>query len=808
MQNRQSMKNSNKLRFLLVCFCFLQVFSCSQLSAQQADTTSPAPSAIKNPEGKEFWLCFMKNFKDDDKRQTKANDLLLELFITGDKDANVKIEVKSIGLTKTIFVPGGTVKSIKIDPLAQVRSFEIIEQQQAVHITSDNPISVYGLNRRFQTTDTYLGLPVEVLGTEYRIMSYYITDDLLSMFAVVATENNTIIEIAPTVQTYSGKKPNDLYKVTLNKGDVYQVAGMKTPGSKLKSDLTGSYIKSNKKIAVFSGHQCAYVPSVTPEIIACNHLAEQLPPLHAWGKHFYIGRMKLRSKYTYRVLAHYPNTKLFENSNLLQVLNPGEFFEKQSDKDIQLTADKPVLVAQYSQGFKNGDSIGDPMMLLISPTQQFLRKYRFATPVNGEWEHIINIVVPSNSIQTMQLNGKSIDTTQFKPLGISRYSIAYLTIPFGTHVIEGAMPFGMYSYGFGRGFDGFDAYGTMGGQSFMEYEAVKDVVAPSADTRNVSEKFSIVFRDDGRDDTGIKDITVLDNNNVEFKQPSFIEATPQYEMPISVKIPSLEGRLSVQVRDMALNVSVFTLCYIYDQFENAYKFELSESANTNCSTDYGYLIGAFGKVSFNFHSPNFSQTGNIAANGKFASSTSASGYFGILGTKNLNGNWSLTGKLSLENYGATLSAPDSTKSKVRDQFTGELKTFQEQRNLEMKGLFTQLFVSMDYQYTNNFYFSAGLSVALNLSNSIELTKEILVPYDFTYSNGKRKVILENSLSELSSMNTLRIGAFAGAGFTYPIYKRYSAFVEANYNHSLMDIVDDADWKMNQLSILFGVKFRL
>lgn len=777
------------------------LFSANALFSQE---TPPTNTVVKNPEGREFWLCFMKNFKDDDRRQSKSNDLLLELFITGDKDANVKIEVKSIGYSNTFFVPGGTIKSIKIDPMAQVRSFEIVEQQQAIHITSDNPISVYGLNRRYQTTDTYLGLPVEVLGSEYRIMSYYVTDDLLSIFAVVATEENTIVEIAPSVETYMNRKPNEIYRVTLNKGDVYQVAGLKRP----KSDLTGSYIKANKKIAVFGGHQCSYVPSISPEIIACNHLAEQIPPIHSWGKHFYIGKMKLRSKFTYRVLAHQPNTKIFENTNLVQVLGAGQFFEKNTDKDVQITADKPVLVAQYSQGFKNGDSIGDPMMLLISPTQQFLRKYRFATPVNGEWEHIINIVVPTNSINTIQLNGKPIDSTQFSTLGLSRYSIAYLSVPFGTHVIEGAMPFGMYSYGFGRGIDAFDAYGTMGGQSFTEYEPVKDINPPLAETRLINNKSTLILRDDGRDDTGIKDILVLENNNFDFKQPNIIEATPQFAIDLNTKNSSLEGRLVVRVRDMALNVTTLTVCYVYDQFDNKFKFVLSSGDNVKCAADFGFTVGAYGKLAINSHSAKFSKTGNIAALGNFSDASAGSGGLGFLFSKNFNNEWAATAKISFESYGGVLIAPDSTTSNVRDIVTGELKPFREQRNLELSGMYSQLFLGGEYSFSSLFYLTAGLTIDINYSKSINYEKEIQIPNDFVYSNNKRRIKPSDFPSELNSMFSFRFGLAGGIGMTYPVYKRYSAFAELNYNYALMDIVDDADWKMNQFSFILGIKYRL
>ena len=130
---------------------------------------------------------------------------------------------------------------------------------------------------------------------------------------------------------------------------------------------------------------------------------------------------------------------------MLKILKEGEYLERNSNQNLQLTADRPVLVAQYSQGFDNGDSIGDPMMLLITPTQQFLKQYRFATPINGSWNHYINVVIPTKAINSITLNGRKLDPKIFEPLGISRYSIAFIPIPFGTHYIKADEPFGMYS---------------------------------------------------------------------------------------------------------------------------------------------------------------------------------------------------------------------------------------------------------------------------------------------------------------------------------------------------------------------------
>src|SRR5210317_1120002 len=74
----------------------------------------------KSPEGTEFWLCFMRNHNNATRDNPNVTPLDLKLFLTSDKDANVKIRIKSIGFREDIFVKGGTVKAIQVSNLAQV----------------------------------------------------------------------------------------------------------------------------------------------------------------------------------------------------------------------------------------------------------------------------------------------------------------------------------------------------------------------------------------------------------------------------------------------------------------------------------------------------------------------------------------------------------------------------------------------------------------------------------------------------------------------------------------------------------------
>ncbi len=769
---------------------------------------------IKNPEGNEFWLCFMQNYKSDETERNPNNALMLELFITSEKDAEVTISIKSLNFTKKVKVPALTVQNVKLSPLAEIISSEIIEPGMSVKITSDAPISVYGLNRRYQTTDTYLGLPKSVLGTSYRVMSYTMSSPLMPEFAIVATENNTYVQITPTAETQAGNKTKKPFTVTLNQGDVYQVIAKPSGLFYDKIDFTGTLITANKPIAVFGGHQCAYVPAPPPVIIACNHLVEQIPPITSWGKHYFLGKLEKRSKYSWRALANADSTKLFVNSKLVKMLKAGEFYEDNSKEDLQVTADKPILVAQYSQGYRNGDSIGDPAMILISPTQQFLTRYRFATPVNGQWNHFVSVVIPTNAIPTLKLNSKKIEESLFRQIGISRYSIGTIEVPYGTHSLTAAQPFGMYSYGFGYGADAFDAYGTMGGQSFVEYEAVLDTIPPIVDTEIKGMSVEMIARDDRVDDTGIGDIIVLTNENLDVKIPKFVEGVPQIGFRID-PVNALEGgRAVIIVNDVALNAKFYTICYQFDQTIADYKFTVTEGQQQECEIVENTKVGVFLAPTFVFHNTNFSVTGEVNNQvpitprelGKFSEANDITNAFGFSVTEKLMKRLYLTGKILFDKYNGVLESPDITIGTTRHPETGELLPFQEGRYLSLKSTVFNLNFQIEYYFQKILYGIAGTSFSLMTGKTINYQSKILQPNYLEYPIDLKNQIEKKYPGELTSLNRFNIGIYLGLGMSYPIKYDLSAFFETYYNQILFNMINDGDWKVAKLSFLVGIKY--
>ncbi|MBL7997325.1 MAG: IgGFc-binding protein [Candidatus Kapabacteria bacterium] len=778
----------------------LPVFAQTDGSARTEEVSDK--SIISSNSNKEFWVCFMKNYRND-----LIDPLLLELFITSATDAKVTIVCQGLNFKRIISVKAGTVASVTIDEKAQLDSSPL-PQRKAFHITSDAPISVYGLNHRAMSTDSYLAIPVSVLGTAYRAIGYSkLGYEFVSEFAVIATEDSTQVTITPTTPTTDKHPENIPYTVYLKRGEVYQVMSEYDVAG--TADFTGTLITSNKKIAVFSGHSCAYVPV---GVGTCNHLVEQMPPLSTWGKHYYVGTLQRRSAYTLRVLASEPRTRVFEDSKLVAVLEAGEFYESiRVTRNVQITADKPVMVVQYSQGFKNRDSVGDPMMIVVSPTQQFYKNYRFATPVNGAWDHYVNIVVPTEAIPTLKLDGERMQISDFTPLSLSRYSIAQKQVTFGTHTITCEEPIGLYSYGFGYGSDAFDAYGTMGSQSFMPLPDAKDTLPPLHDSKRSKGGLNVIIRDDRTADRGLKTVKVLFAQGLVSTLPSIEEGTPQVQFLVKPITEGTEGKMVIQSTDAAANKSVFTVCYTYDNKTEQFGFRLCPEGE-DCDDSPVWNVGAFITYNSSLHSANFSKAGAISAPGTFGEASGGGGYFGFLVSRKLSKRLTLSGRLSVETIGGELRAPDSSLSRIRTVLPDgkeELVNSQEERILSLTSPMLSIAFLAEVNVLKSLYLIGGARALISMSDAISYKRRILQPDNYVYAENRQREISETT-DNLGALNNLRIGLVSGLGFSVPLNPKFTLFAEAMYTYPLGDMLTQSNgtWSVSHINVNSGVKIRL
>lgn len=824
-----------KVLFIVICLLCCNHFVYSQINSEIKQR--PVLQIVKNPIGSEYYICFMKNYQD---LVSPPNPIQLKLFITALDDANVKIEIPSIKYLLEIFIPKNTTQQVLIPKEAQTLKNYTVLVDAAIHVLSDNPIFLYGLNTRNQTSDTYLAFPISTLGTRYRVMSFSTADLRLRELAkpemaITSPFDSTIVKIIPTVELDNNIKIGDTLIVKMNRGDVYQLAPpiKKNKVDSLspnKWDLTGTIVISNQPVAVFGGHECAFVP-LTMADNTCNHLVEQLPPTASWGKHFFCGKLAKRTTYQFRILADRDSTSIFVNNKNKITLKAGQYFDGRTDQDLVISADKPILVAQFSEGFRNGDNIGDPMMLLLPPTNQFLSNYSFATPKDGFWNHFINVIVPTASIRNLTVDGKSplfMDSlfiqapTYFSPqplsghaqnknidryklvyrqLGLSLYSIATIQIPYGPHQIACTKPFGMYSYGFGFGDDSYDAYGTMGGQTFQEFEYAPDKEPPYIKSDINDNSIALVVHEDRENDSGISQIEIKESVNIEFEPFTVPQGIAQLKITAFATQQNKPGRAVISVRDQVGNEELYTICFIYNADADKYIFEFDKSSAMTCQVNEWYA-GVFGRVAQTYNYVDFSNSGKINTIGKFSDAISINGIGGGYISHRFKHKFNLTGKLFFENLNAELFAPYPEISQIRNPETGELDLVQEMDRLEINSLYMNISLSLEWFFDRRLYLTGGANISFRLYDKANLYHDISDP-GFKYDAVK----IYEGPSEM--FNPFGANLFGGVGFTstLPIYNEYaSVFVEVLYDYYLTNHIKNGTWRINQLALNLGIKY--
>lgn len=415
-------------------------------------STAPA-SAAERPDslGKEFWLAFPQNYNG-----TPA----LSLFISAPTATSGTVSVPGLGFSENFSVTPGAVTTVVVPDAAQLTLGNSGNpENRAIHVTAAAEVAVYGLNRIQYTTDAFLGLPVDVQTTEYVVLAFPYQFSA-SEFAVVATDDGTDVTYVPTANTTSGVTSGTPKTTTLNKGEAL-------PVSSTTGDLSGTTITSTKPVAVMAGQQCADVP--TTSYSACDHLLEQIPATAIWGKTFQTVPLKTRiGGDTFRIVAKDDNTAVAINGATVATLNKGQVHQQIIDGQSTITADKPVLVAQYSNGSSFDNVTSDPFMMLITPSEQYLSDYTFTTPATGFAQNFVNVVTPTSAIGQVKLDGAVVPAGAFTPIGSSGFSGAQLDLTLGSHTMTSTEPFATFVYGF----DEYDSYGYPGGGAYAQISAV------------------------------------------------------------------------------------------------------------------------------------------------------------------------------------------------------------------------------------------------------------------------------------------------------------------------------------------------
>ena len=421
----------------------IAILSCLLVLFTQTVNAQAQPDS----KGTDFWLMFNENLSGN----------TLSLFITGDTATTGTVEIPGLAFSAPFSVTPGTVTTVGIPIAAEAVGGDSIENK-GIHVVSVDEVTVYGLNRRSASTDAFLGLPTDILGTEYISLGYENTNIVnATQFGVVATQDGTTLTVTPAV-TAGARAGGVPYNINLNQGQTYQLRS--TLGA--PADLSGSIITSNLPIAVFGSHQCGNIPLGNT---FCDHIVEQMPPVSTWGTSFVTFPLETRlNGDTFRVLASMDNTNVSIDGAPVAVLSRGGIFETILTGPSVINADNPVLVAQYSNSTSFDGVTSDPFEVIVPPFEQFQAGYTITTPASGFSINFVNIVAPNAAVGAISVDGTLVPAGDYSPIGTSGFSGVAVPISLGSHNINGPSPFGLTTYGFANA----DSYGYPGGLALAE----------------------------------------------------------------------------------------------------------------------------------------------------------------------------------------------------------------------------------------------------------------------------------------------------------------------------------------------------
>ena len=217
---------------------------------------------IKDPchystEGTNFWFGFMQNRNTGEVHYT-------EITVTSRLGAQITV---TYGSGETLIgnytiAPNASVTVPINYSLLEAQGSETLENKGIHLVSTTNPVNVYALNYRTRSSDVAVIYPTEALGTDYFAMCYSprytSSNESNSEFLIVATEDNTTVNVTPARNYRSGKPANTPFSIQLNKGQSYQVQAGNTDAAG-NEDLTGSPVTSNKPIAFFSGSKASAI---------------------------------------------------------------------------------------------------------------------------------------------------------------------------------------------------------------------------------------------------------------------------------------------------------------------------------------------------------------------------------------------------------------------------------------------------------------------------------------------------------------------------------------------------------------------
>ena len=411
-------------------------------------------------EGKDFWFGFMEH------RDKGQNSMVV--MITSRVNTQGTIAIQGRNYSQAFRVTANEVTVIQLPSYAETVGSEFINNN-AIHITSKDDVSVYMHQYFGMRSEASVVLPAISLGSSYYVMTYTgVGDSFMGgpfppEFLIVASQDETKVSFTLSGNSQNGKEAGQTYFVTLNKGDVYQVRA-----DNWLSDLTGTYIEGDKDFALFAGTPWSQVPL---GCTAMDNLLEQMYPISTWGTRYVASSFFGTSSDLFRIVASVDNTDVrIEGERTFSTkLDAGAYYDFQSSMGSFIESNFPISVSQFITGSNCNGGVGDPSMVILNTVEQIRDTVTlFNSGFFAIDQNYINVICQSAESDLVYIDGQKVVDLGFTFILIGeekQFSYTSISTGVGAHTLytEGCGIIAM-AYGYGD----IESYAYSGGASFVD----------------------------------------------------------------------------------------------------------------------------------------------------------------------------------------------------------------------------------------------------------------------------------------------------------------------------------------------------
>lgn len=331
----------------------------------------------------------------------------------GDSAATVTLTGHGNGQQRQLTIPPNTATVVGLDSTWLMLPKLEGKFTATTGITASHPVSATLIFDRVFTTEAYQAIPDTLLGLEYVVC---IPPEVAfgTAAAIAAVHDRTELTITPTVITYNGHKPQESFKVELNRGEVYQLMS--------DGDFSGTTIVASKPVGVIAGAPAA--DFTMGAIHSGNPAFEQLPATDTWGTEHVAAPLARQYQSLYRIVAAFDGTRIdispsLGGVQLTATLNRGGFYDLRYPGLLQFSSNNPVLVSQMVTSTawtaKSRDSAyGDPGMVIVPPTSMWGNSAAAYAPTLAPrvdigpvvaWKHHLLVATRAPTITGVRING-------------------------------------------------------------------------------------------------------------------------------------------------------------------------------------------------------------------------------------------------------------------------------------------------------------------------------------------------------------------------------------------------------------------